>query len=243
MVRRRSGIEDYGGGNCFEQAWNNQGDDAFAEDSLGLRICHGIATGFGPLEGYEYTHGWNEYYDEYLDGVYVIDTSNGNDINMPAWQYYSLMGIDSDSVHRYDYDEAYQEASRTMVYGPWASELQWEYRKIASNDGGDCFVVALQNVMVDKDLYLCHGIVSGQGPLTGIRFAHAWNETQTGYVIDQSNGNDVCMPRDAYYALGQINPDEVRYYNFDEMARKVVEYETYGPWDSLFDHVAMRKGR
>ena len=106
-----------------------------------------------------------------------------------------------------------------------------------ANDGGDCFVVALENVMLDKDLYLCHGIVSGQGPLTGIRFAHAWNETQTGHVIDQSNGNDVCMPRDAYYALGQIDSDEVRYYNFDEMAMNVVEYETYGPWDELFDGV------
>lgn len=117
------------------------------------------------------------------------------------------------------------------------SRFGWRIGGIEDHDGGDCFVVALQNVMADRGLYLCHGIVSGQGPLRGIRFAHAWNETQFGYVIDQSNGNDVVMPRDAYYALGEIDESDVRYYDFDEMAECVVRYGTYGPWDSLFDGV------
>ena len=109
---------------------------------------------------------------------------------------------------------------------------------ISKRGGGDCFVVAMNNVIDDQDLYLCHGIAVGQGPIEGVRFAHAWNETQSGYVIDQSNGNNVYMPKEQYYAIGQIDPSEVRYYNFEEVMMYAVEYGTYGPWDDIFQHVA-----
>lgn len=236
--------DEHRGGNCFEEAWNNQSDFYLHEGIDEPMICHGIATGAGPLAGTEFTHGWNEYYDEELDGVYVIDTSNGNDLRMPAWEYYMLMGIDSGSVHRYNSEEACQEASRTMKYGPWAPELQFEYREARTafdvpdeHRGGNCFEVALRNVMDDGPngtMLLCHGVVTGQGPLSGIRFTHAWNEIG-GYVLDESNGNSVLTPVDNYYAIGDIDPDEVFKYDFREMGENVLMYGTYGPWEPELD--------
>lgn len=106
--------------------------------------------------------------------------------------------------------------------------------KKKSSSGGDCFVVALRNVTNDQDLYLCHGIVTGQGPLKGVRFSHAWNETDSGYVIDQSNGNDVILTKDAYYRLGHIDEATVHRYNFEETAQHALETGTYGPWEEIY---------
>jgi len=220
------------GGNCYETAWDNMMDsiEDYSSVEPSLYVCHGICVYEGDTE---FTHAWNET----LDGEYVIDTSNGNDLFMPRWRYYEIFDVEPETVRRYKYLDGYAEMERTMKWGPWAPELQFVKRpKVAfdipdENEGGDCFVVALENMMRDKDLYLCHGIVTGQGRLYGIRFSHAWNETQSGYVIDQSNGNDVCMPKSEYYALGNIDPSEVRYYDYEEMARNALEYGTYGPWD------------
>lgn len=103
------------------------------------------------------------------------------------------------------------------------------------NTGGDCFVEAVNNAMADKSLYVVHGIVHGQGALEGIVFPHAWNETDDGYVIDTSNGNDVSMPVDAYYAIGRIDHADVRKYDYRQMAQEVVRTGTYGPWDDMLD--------
>lgn len=101
------------------------------------------------------------------------------------------------------------------------------------NKNGDCFVVAFENVMADNNLLLCHGIVSGTGPLTGIEFPHAWNETRDGFVIDESNGNAVCVRKEVYYSIGNIQ-DVVVYDSFDAVAF-ACESGTYGPWDDMFD--------
>lgn len=102
------------------------------------------------------------------------------------------------------------------------------------NMGGDCFVQAVENAMADSSLLVCHGIVHGQGALEGIVFPHAWNE-DNGIVIDTSNGHDIVMPVDAYYAIGRIDPADVRKYDNGQMMREVVRTGTYGPWDDMFD--------
>lgn len=102
-------------------------------------------------------------------------------------------------------------------------------RSDAFDAGGDCFIVALQNQMDDPTLTLCHGIVHGQGQLEGYVFPHAWNETEYGTVIDQSNGNNVELPKDVYYALGGI--ETVYKYDHNEMLEIVVNDGTYGPWE------------
>ena len=224
------------GGNCYETAFDNMFDSVHDMETFEpeLYLCHGICTYEGDTE---FTHAWNET----LDGEYVIDTSNGNDLCMPRWRYYDIFGVDESSVHRYKYLDGYAEMERTRKWGPWAPELQFVQRpKVAfdiadENRGGNCFEVALHNIMEDKNLLVCHGIVSGQGPLTGLRFPHAWNELPDGYVIDESNGNAICMPKEQYYAIGNIDPSEVRRYDFRQVCEEVVRTGVYGPWDPALD--------
>ena len=104
--------------------------------------------------------------------------------------------------------------------------------------GGNCFEVALRNVMDDSNLFVCHGVVRGQGALEGIEFPHAWNEFSDGdYVLDESNGNVICMPRDAYYAMARLDPSTVRRYDSREAMEEAVRTGVYGPWeqDLMFD--------
>lgn len=219
--------DDYKDGDCFEEAWGNQTDDD------NLLIAHGIIRGIGPLSGYEFVHAWNEWYDDEWDTIMCMDTANGKNLVMPYWEYYQAIGVINGTVRRYDADEAYSKAQRYMTYGPWEDDMLFNIRKVAGS--GDCFVVALENVMADRDLYVCHGIVHGQGPLIGLVYPHAWNETRDGYVIDQSNGNDVFMSKEQYYAIGKIDPSDVRRYTFEQAGREVLRTEVYGPWDSALD--------
>jgi hypothetical protein len=39
------------------------------------------------------------------------------------------------------------------------------------------------------------------------------------------------MPKRAYYALGDIEEEDVRRYSIDEMSRFLEAYEHYGPWE------------
>ena len=100
-----------------------------------------------------------------------------------------------------------------------------------ANQGGDCYVKAwdyFQNNFKD-DLRLVHGLVTGQGPLEGIVYNHAWVE-KGNKVIDpsQPRGRQE-FPKDLYYKIGKIKT--VYKYNREEVAKKAVEYRTYGPWE------------
>ena len=115
---------------------------------------------------------------------------------------------------------------------------------------GDCYEAAGKYMMTKcqfggncDNLTLVHGEVSGQGPLTGIRYGHAWVEDGD-TVIDKSNGRDLRMPKAFYYAIGQIsretfdedgyNPvggQNVHRYSWPEAREKIVGYEHWGPWD------------
>lgn len=104
------------------------------------------------------------------------------------------------------------------------------------NRGGNCFEVALHNQMDDHDLWVCHGVVRGQGPLWGIEFPHAWNEfPDGGFALDESNGNSIVMPVSDYYAIGGIDPASVRRYDFREVCEEVLRTGVYGPWDTSLD--------
>jgi hypothetical protein len=93
------------------------------------------------------------------------------------------------------------------------------------------------------------------GELEGVRFDHAWVEHSQKpeipadapitaeqramleqmepmtIVIDNSNGLDIEIPAVMYYRIGQIDPTTVARYTYEEMARNMVTYEHYGPWD------------
>jgi GNAT superfamily N-acetyltransferase len=122
------------------------------------------------------------------------------------------------------------------VTGAWESRTSL----IEMTANGDCYEAAgnymMRFIFGDaKDdsrihrLRLVHGEVTGQGPLEGIKYGHAWVEDGN-MVIDQSNGKDLRMPKAAYYALGRIGSN-VHKYTMAEFKRKAVETGIWGPWD------------
>ena len=51
-------------------------------------------------------------------------------------------------------------------------------------------------------------------------------------VIDKSNGRDLTMPMQVYYAIGQIDRiDNVIEYPWEEARTKILDYGHWGPWD------------
>lgn len=105
------------------------------------------------------------------------------------------------------------------------------------NQGGDCYIVGynyfMKNHSSNPNLRLCHGLVTGQGKIAGIKYNHCWVEdvkTETVY--------DMTMPEffqnvntNVYYYMGKINPNDVFKYDFDEVIKKADEEQTYGPWE------------
>jgi hypothetical protein len=102
------------------------------------------------------------------------------------------------------------------------------------NKGGDCYEVAGRYVMDNgmfgrgSDLVLVHGEVTGQGRISGVKYGHAWVE-QGDMVIDRSNGRDLRIPKNLYYALGNIS--RTIKYTPEEMRKKAAEFKHWGPWD------------
>lgn len=110
-------------------------------------------------------------------------------------------------------------------------------KKTPTKARGNCYEAAGKYIMgaclvkPKCGLILVHGEVSGQGPLEGVTFGHAW-VLDGDTVIDPSNGREVKMPKSLYYALGGI--DRIRnlhQYTWDEAKEKMVQFEHYGPWD------------
>jgi len=117
-----------------------------------------------------------------------------------------------------------------------------ESRVDESQQRGDCYEAAVNYLMEhgtmgfnaenDAGLILVHGEVTGQGPLEGVKYGHAWIESG-GLVIDTSNGRDLRMPASAYYALAQIDhrKPNVHKYTQEQARRKLIESGHYGAWD------------
>jgi hypothetical protein len=100
---------------------------------------------------------------------------------------------------------------------------------------GDCYEVAGKYLMdaclfePDCGLILVHAEVTGQGPVEGLKYGHAF-VLDSGTVIDKSNGRNTVMSQKEYYEIGKIGSN-VHHYSFKEFRRKVTEYKHWGPWD------------
>jgi hypothetical protein len=104
------------------------------------------------------------------------------------------------------------------------------------NASGDCYEAAGKYIMdecmfapKDCNLILVHAEVSGQGPLGGYKYGHAFildGDT----VIDKSNGRDIKMPKSDYYGIGKIGAN-AHEYSFEDFRRKVLDHKHWGPWD------------
>ena len=104
------------------------------------------------------------------------------------------------------------------------------------NQHGDCFVQALHTFLEDpKNYTLVHGVVTGQGPLEGIQYCHAWViDERNNTVIDKTlpAGNQK-IPVNLYYWIGKI--EITKEYNASQVYKMIDKYETYGPWDKVFE--------
>lgn len=102
--------------------------------------------------------------------------------------------------------------------------------------GGDCYCASgsylMDHAFEKPNLLLVHGEVTGQGKIAGVQFGHAWIEDGD-MVIDVSKDKKLELPKIFYYALGQINENNVFKYNMEQMRRKVSETKHWGPWDLI----------
>ena len=97
---------------------------------------------------------------------------------------------------------------------------------------GDCYEAAAKLLYAHRScpgIVLVHGTVTGQGPIAGIRYGHAWIEIGD-VVLDPSNRRLVCARKSAYYAAGEIREPLSRY-DFEAAARQMLETRHYGPWE------------
>jgi transposase len=107
---------------------------------------------------------------------------------------------------------------------------------------GDCFFSAISKAQELADVYdnvrVIHGVPLGTGgEAEGIRYPHAWVEfTQNiggidiEFIADFSNGNEVVVPKELYYKIGNIDPEFNRAYSIDEIEEKIEENGHAGPW-------------
>lgn len=112
---------------------------------------------------------------------------------------------------------------------------------------GDCFVISAtlfafcdgEPVAVEafaglEDLVLAHGVVTGQGPIAGLRYGHAWLEGVEDGVpmaIDFANDRKIVVLRAIYYQAGNIDSREVCRYTKPQARQMLVEHQHYGPWE------------
>lgn len=142
----------------------------------------------------------------------------------------ALIGVPKTTKLSITYEQ-WVKIGQAMDWEEDEDDVDLEERGISAD--GDCFEVSAKHILyANPDDILVHGMVSGQGNVKGVRYRHAWCEDFSGgMVIDKSNGRDISMPKDVYYALGNINPKEVIKYNFEEVRINILDHEHWGPWE------------
>lgn len=123
--------------------------------------------------------------------------------------------------------------------------MNW-YKRIAitipkKNMHGDCFETAGRYVMdhtflnkeENKNIFLVHGEVTGQGAIKGVKYGHAWVE-ENGMVIDNSNKRNIKIPKELYYAIGNIT-NTIKY-TPEEARKKMLQFKHWRPWDLVTEY-------
>ena len=103
---------------------------------------------------------------------------------------------------------------------------------------GLCFEVAGEWFMDQclagrgDDMRLCHGIPTLQVP-PYIQFWHGWVEiwTEPLIVVRNDKNPEARIPRDLFYAIGQIDPARVRRYTFADLKHWATKTNSWGPWE------------
>ena len=105
---------------------------------------------------------------------------------------------------------------------------------------GNCYEEAAKYFLYGckaDDKALVHAVVTGQGPVEGIRYGHAF-VTYTGIngekvvYIENLGGQVTEMNYEKYKKIGEINDEEIVVYpDMSSVLRKLLETEHWGPWD------------
>jgi len=91
---------------------------------------------------------------------------------------------------------------------------------------GRCYKKAVEAVMEDPSLTLCHGVCTGLGGnALGKRYGHAWVEHNN---IARDVKTDISLSAELFRFYGQAYP--VITYTYDDMMQMVFLHENYGPW-------------
>ena len=108
---------------------------------------------------------------------------------------------------------------------------------------GDCYrangnrFVDLSNENGPTRLRLVHGIVAtGSGHMKGVRHGHCWIEDGD-VVTDCSDGSCNKYEKQLYYAIGNIQEDEVRHYDVKQFAMHTAVNMHWGPWEVIDEKV------
>jgi len=106
---------------------------------------------------------------------------------------------------------------------------------------GDCYAAAGRALMdaalggLDGSLVVVHGRPTLQVP-PFVPYGHAWLERAVdlgGFelVICEDAETGVQLPRELYYQLGRINPEECFRYDWAALRRWIKETGHWGPWE------------
>ncbi len=103
---------------------------------------------------------------------------------------------------------------------------------------GQCYKSAFDVQVRLREWTLVHGIVTGQGPIAGLEYGHAWLEITDAsgieWVFDPTR-KDV-YPKAFYYLAGNIS--FTQRYSVAEAFAMADETMNYGPWDSYIQKAA-----
>lgn len=103
-------------GDCYISAYNYFKKNYMSNNNI--RLCHGLVTGQGKINGIVYNHAWCE----------DIETNMIYDMTMPksfqeiGVDIYYLIGKIS-KVYKYDNENISEKIEEYQTYGPWEKEL------------------------------------------------------------------------------------------------------------------------
>ncbi len=99
---------------------------------------------------------------------------------------------------------------------------------------GKCYEQAAKLLLdgLYDDLILCHGYLKypGKGEHYGKKCGHAWCELNEFVFEFKPNGEEVLIPKQDYYELGQIRPADVKRYTAEEAMANIVSTGHWGEW-------------
>jgi len=95
---------------------------------------------------------------------------------------------------------------------------------------GHCYKLAYHQMMKVPGSILVHGVVVGQGKISGTKYGHAWIEYKKGSEkVAWDPFHDKEFPAKEYRLVGRVR--NVKEYTRKEALKMGLETEIYGPWD------------